>query len=172
MARYFQGKSGYGRAEWPNKKKTRPEELTQDTPEEEEEEAEFVHTLSPKQKAEYDGLDKEQKALVKYVLGVPGVDVSKIDLSGNKQKESTAVSAPPFPTRREAAHSGSGRKQMSGTRLPDRRIGGQASRIVPVLSRQTLPAAERSPRQIRLLLQAETRRCRGRRKERPYGSGR
>jgi hypothetical protein len=109
MARSFQGKSGYARAEWPNKKKARPEELTQDTPEEEEEEAEFVHTLSPKQKAEYDGLDKEQKALVKYVLGVPGVDVSKIDLIGNKQKESPAVSAPPLPSRREDAHSGSGR---------------------------------------------------------------
>ena len=112
MARYFQGKSRPGRAEWLGKKKIRPEELTQDPPEEEEEEekeSDFVHTLSPKQKAEYNSLDKEQKTLVKYVLGVPGVDVSKIDLSGNKQKESSTASAPPLPSRRDDAHSGSGR---------------------------------------------------------------
>lgn len=51
------------------------------------------------------------------MLGVPGVDVSKIDLIGSKQKESPAVSAPPLPSRRENAHSGSGRSFSLDTGL-------------------------------------------------------
>ncbi len=104
MARFYQAEIGQEEGDQPKKKNKQG--TSSNTPGDE---AEFVHSLTPKQKAEYNSLDENQKAIVKYVFGVPGVDVSKIDLSGNKQKESTAVSAPPLPTRREAAHSGSGR---------------------------------------------------------------
>ena len=107
MPRNFERDVGTGGSEWPGKKREKSENQAQDT--QEDAETKFVHTLTPKQKAEYESLDENQKAIVKYVFGVPGVDASKIDLGGNRQTGSPAVSTPPLPARKEITHSGSGR---------------------------------------------------------------
>ncbi len=71
MARFFQEEIGQGEGDR-QRKKNKAEKQAQNT---QEDEPGSVHTLSPKQKAEYESLDKEQKKLVKYVLGIPGAEI-------------------------------------------------------------------------------------------------
>ena len=103
---FFQEEIGQGEGDRQKKKKNRAEERMQNT---QEDEPGFVHTLSPKQKAEYESLDKEQKNLVKYVLGVPGVDVTGIELAGSGKKKRASLETPPLPRQNDSGHSGSGR---------------------------------------------------------------
>ncbi len=140
MARFFQEEIGQDKGDQPKKKKNKAGNQAQET---QGDETGFVHALTPKQKAEYDSLDKNQKEIVKYVLGVPGVDVSKIDLCGNKRKEST----PPLPSERIVAHSGSGRSlgldAGGGTKTATGNGGTRKPRYEDSFLKETSSSADR-----------------------------